>query len=1330
MAFETLGLNLIVQGAATFARDIGYVNSSMIRYLNSMNQYQNKIVQIATRESTIADRRVASSLRMYDQLSRGAQKYYQMTVDIGGKLYAQQTKIINSSITKGIPSASLTTREIDLNNKVLAIRAKILAIQTAGGVPAQNMLDREKLLTDKLIIVREKILNVTRAANAANNTLLSREIELANKLVITKAKIASLTSAGRAIPATLITKEIAQTAELVVVRTKLAAIVKAGSIVNQTLLDREITLQNALNSATSGHTAIVSQQAAQLVDLTNKTTEAAKAQANLVSVQSSLKSVGDILKSVLSVLSGDFGTNVISSTALGAALTKLVPQAAALSFVLDIVKISIDAANFAIKLFVGALKLIWNIISTTITFVYNLVKAIGTYLWNAIVNIAKVIGNVLVSALKTALDWFKKIGQAVLNIATLPFQAIIGFFQNLGTSIQRIVEYTIGMGFDRILWGVGEKLRYVANMAKDAGISFQLLQIRLRGLIQREMSETKGIPFNKSLAEATRRAKELSWWISELAVKSIFNAESIASLVSLGMSYDMTETEVKTLTTSIVKFATQMGLGDQEMIRIIENMGQMKAVGKMTGTELRDLARGAFVPINRVFKVMAEMPEVAKFGVAQFKVLPEYAKKSAKELILLENSGKKVYEALGKAAISWQELREMGRTGDIPAELFMKAFIKMTENDFPNAIEDASASMTAITSNIEDFIQTVIGWSVVTPIIDIVSKRMKKFTDILVGKQSRNLFESIGLSLVVIVEKFFAISDAVSPDMGAFFLKWLGQVEALLKFVAIAFKNLAPGNLNLRGLIYYVEQNQDTLGVFFEPLIKALTWMSENENVVNAILTDPIKWIRENGVRIIQDLAVKGFELLKTKAGEAFALFKGFVDKNGPDFVNSITDGVKGALIGLQTFIQEKFGKDNYLYSFVDTVQSAIEYVQRLFNFSISSSAGKTPGEPIFDPNSGVPSFPDAAPSNVGLIASLMELEAQLIKLRDKVLVSVQEKFIEFKDKAIIEITKQFELWRIELTKLTDEYGPKVYKWLSDNVPLFEKLSVTTVEIGKSIEMISISLTNLLEAIKPFDTMNGKSPLVKVFDMIFGPGIDMASVQIRIASASIGSMFNAITAFINAFNSMVPLQSKFGADLINLIKLIFSGDNKTSFLDIMKKLFDPSDPSSAIGITIIFYRKFVDEILRLTSEMKRELVDQSIIPKMMEAVKNSINGVLDIIIAGLPARINAIIAEFQRLYDALVGHSIVPDMMAGIQDSIVNTLNDTIDKLPALAKSMSNQFKDMGFNGKPRYPFASALSTNTSTISNTTNNYNLNVNSTLSSNDLSMQYNTLRSLAV
>lgn len=514
----------------------------------------------------------------------------------------------------------------------------------------------------------------------------------------------------------------------------------------------------------------------------------------------------NIFGRLLSDLTGGFGQSTASNSALIKGLSLTVPQLTAVMVAMDAMKLAIRAAQIVMTITVKVIQTLWNAFKKLVGMVWDVAKAIGKTLWGALT-----------------------------KIAGAPFKLIASLFGGMHGSMQRVMEMAIGMNLSRVWWQLGMKMRDMARMASDAAVDYQVTFNRLRSLILNEIVDTQyagNISSIEQRAEALKKAQlateELVMWTSKLAVSTIYDAADILDVYTLAMAYNFTSDSARNLTEAVLDFATGMGLGDTEMRRVIENFGQLRAQGKITGTELRDLARGAFVPVNDVLEqmaknaglvgdydipnmqaingVLADMRDNGELTADAFAAISIQLQKIGAdgrvtrqefETLMQDMSEGDVMQRFGltaeqagkalegiKTGQLTEELNELIKTGELTIDEFFEAFIEIAENRFPNAARSMGMTMKAVKSNIEDYISTMIGWRLIAPVFEVMAKHTQDFIqNVLMSDKQIALFDKMGKAFKVVTELLLTYSNAVQKARligGTFFSS--GPLTQLRKF--------------------------------------------------------------------------------------------------------------------------------------------------------------------------------------------------------------------------------------------------------------------------------------------------------------------------------------------------------------------------------------------------------------------------------------------------------------------------------------------------------------------------------------------------------------------
>jgi tape measure domain-containing protein len=964
MAFETLGLNMVVKGTAQFSRDIGYVASALSRYYTQVDRLQKKLIQLSATEIKVGQQRAMIAYKTYQSISQAANN----ELAIINKLY-------------------------DAWGRRLTTLARVQAANIA--VPGTYTPAQVGAYTGA----------VTKAYNDMSDAV---------------ARYFNLTGQAK----------------------------------------------TAAANVTQANNAVI---------------------ASMLKQQASVKGIGSGFGTFFSMLTGGFGKTAVATTAWGGVLAKLVPQVAALTLGLDVLKLGVDAVIFGFKLFLGALQALWNIASRVITVVWNIAKAIGGVLYNALVSVGKKVWDTIIGGLK--------------SLVAIPYNIVKSGFEAIGNAIKNMTVIAMGMSFDRVIWSVGSKIKELGSMALDAASEFQLLQVRMQALLMRQLvgGETNAIPIyqsvvptsaqieqmakltellrisNEELAAmessgakqttidrkilaiqalekqittlnsamtgtykvmknvttgemsiadatpiATQQMKELTYWISVLAVKSKFNAATIADALTLALSYSFNLEEAKQLVMDITSYATGMGLGQQEFTLITENFGQMIMAGKLTGTELRDLARGAFMPVNRLLQIMGEA-----------------LKLDSSQILTLKKS-----------------LQDMTSSGEISLDVFFEAFHTMVAKDFPNVIESASTTWSVVQSNIQDFIQSIIGWRVITPTLDLLSRRVADFLLIMMSPEMLTKWESLGSAVAGFVNMILGLSDKLGGTQGIY--NWLGKfLDSTTNFLNV-FKDFNEGKI---GRVDFIARILDVFKIN-DPGAKIDKILQEQYNIPNAI--GPINHIIQDLWDALDAQATLGgkaqviWDFLETKiwpifrdyiTDELWPKIKNLIMTTGTDIWVGFSDGAVVALNKIRDWFDANSAVGSVFYQFFDLISS----IMGLMGASINPNRVTNTGLPESKTQGATPYYPDVTKQNASTTASSQAMESvtRNWEILKQTLISIA--------KDGLGVINQY------LTSLYSDIGLRVDIWLIQTQTPWGNLRDVLINVRDAFGEIWISVQSLID---------------------------------------------------------------------------------------------------------------------------------------------------------------------------------------------------------------------------------------------------------------------------
>ena len=385
----------------------------------------------------------------------------------------------------------------------------------------------------------------------------------------------------------------------------------------------------------------------------------------------------------------------------------------------------------------------------------------------------------LEKGLKSLGDVVKNFANNVVNVAVIALGVL------LRDAIRKVIDI------------IGELIGTII----DASNEFQRLKVRLNTFNMQPMIES-GMSFNDAMEKSIALTKEQLMWVIKLAKTTPYDATDIANAYSLARSYGFLDAKAKSLTDAIMDFASGMALDKTAIEKIITNLGQMVQQGKITGTELRDLARGAFVPVNKVLELIAK------------------------------NLG-----------ITTEALNKMRKEGTAKPEWFIDAFIELVNRDFAGASERMSRTFKSAVDNMKDTFLGLGAMMIGSPVFDILGGKIadlvEAFNDIRYNKLTL-AFARIGESISRIINRLFNLlpsTGSIADKIIEVFNKighWIGQheddivnfirgtIEVLGKLWNTLVTEIIPAIANVIG---WIIKNKDEIWKWIKVIAEAwLKW--------------------------------------------------------------------------------------------------------------------------------------------------------------------------------------------------------------------------------------------------------------------------------------------------------------------------------------------------------------------------------------------------------------------------------------------------------------------------------------------------------------------------
>lgn len=470
--------------------------------------------------------------------------------------------------------------------------------------------------------------------------------------------------------------------------------------------------------------------------------------------------------------------------------------------------------------------------------------------------------------------------------------SVIGFFSNFLSTLTAFITRDV-LGF------IVRGMRDMLAVAGQAAVSIQVLTIRLDNLIARQVRlSDETVTQADSMKIASGATQELLDWMRQLALTTPFSIDTISDTASFALAMGWGIQPTKDLTKAILDFSAGMGLGNNEMDRIIYNFAQMRAAGKVTGTEMRDLARGAFFPLTEVLDVAAKKLGISAEGLTEF--------------------------------------RKAAAEGAIDVETFFQAFIEVAGKNFPDAANKMNVTFKAVKDNLEDFFKIMLGWNAFGPVVarfsEILSNALKGLTTPEVTQEFQILGQALLGFFNALIDAGTQVKTALQPIFEALGLTFptltgiIRSVSSALVSLTNIVKSLGSGISNFisQYILPFAQGLRDQMGGSIQDVAnRALAW----------------------GAKIVQNLA----EGIIRGAGAALTAAMNFITSLFTDWLSPGSPPKVAPDIqswGAKTFAEYLRGFSMADFSMLDSVQNALKgALDALVNLG---DLGKEAGDKLF----------------------------------------------------------------------------------------------------------------------------------------------------------------------------------------------------------------------------------------------------------------------------------------------------------------------------------------------------------------------------------------------
>lgn len=191
---------------------------------------------------------------------------------------------------------------------------------------------------------------------------------------------------------------------------------------------------------------------------------------------------------------------------------------------------------------------------------------------------------------------------------------------------------------------------------------FERLDLSIAFFTAQDLQATDAtLSFSDALAATESQAQGLSIWLQRLAVASPFTTRTVGTLFRTAQAYGLTRSEAEQLTPLLLDLGAASGLSADILERLALALGQVRARGKLTGEEVRQLGNSGLRVRDILVKALgianSEFDDLLENGALTSDVVLPHLIAALKTL---EGAGERVaFGTIGGIVSSLEDLQEI-----------------------------------------------------------------------------------------------------------------------------------------------------------------------------------------------------------------------------------------------------------------------------------------------------------------------------------------------------------------------------------------------------------------------------------------------------------------------------------------------------------------------------------------------------------------------------------------------------------------------------------------------------------------------------------------------
>jgi tape measure domain-containing protein len=327
---------------------------------------------------------------------------------------------------------------------------------------------------------------------------------------------------------------------------------------------------------------------------------------------------------------------------------------------------------------------------------------------------------------------------------------------SVGSGLSNIGQVTAGILGANAIQAIGQQIMSMGQAGLESYRYYERLDLSLQSLSARELrNRDSTLSMAQAFQQSSGRASELLNWVEQLAIKSPFDQQGVASAFQMQLAYGFASDAAQVLTRVMIDWASGSGRTTESMNRVSLALGQIYAQGRLSGQEVRQLTEA---------------------GISVDQILSKAFNKPVAEIVRMRTEGL------------------------IPANEAIQAIVDSLDKDFGGAAQRQSGTMEGLINSMSD-IKSIGLREFFTGTFEAIQPKLQEFVDKFQDPAVRASIKAWGDDFGQMASGMIANMETIVGKIGELVTWWNSLDGATQRLISSAglFIAVGPTMVNIIG---------------------------------------------------------------------------------------------------------------------------------------------------------------------------------------------------------------------------------------------------------------------------------------------------------------------------------------------------------------------------------------------------------------------------------------------------------------------------------------------------------------------------------------------------